>query len=448
MFNSKKNFRKEIIEAMEKDEDLEYSSLDDDKNNDASSIFSNVNTLDDYEYNSNSDESEDDYSSSAYSENDFESDSSESSNSENNSVITNKNNDDVDKESIFENTENEESSDDDSTDDVLLFQKRDYSVQNELNMIFHKFSEKPYYFLTDHRYTKNISLDENVTYNIQLFIHLLCNNTENDPYILFIQEFNKNNNDYNIPKFSYNLQIHTKKEDGFVDTTDLNNKIKEFVFNIFNISPEQMNEHSVSEINNSIYGFYKKDTNIIVGINGIPYVDMLTNDTPLLSHFFYKNIEDNVPKYCSSTIKNVLEFKEFYKKPINTECENMLRSNKWLWEIKNDKGSTTELPVIMFSSKIKENKIDIDKLNNAILPYRYEFGNLYMYTFSNEISFKKELFEKKEIQEYVIFKNNCLNEDLNSINKIWEDNSYNSLEFSLNKLKCLGIISHKFFHKL
>lgn len=451
MFNSKKNFKEEIKNEMSKD--LEYYK-DSDSNSDT-----NLENDSDYDNNSNLSyhisENTDENTNYSDTNSDTETDTDDSdyyNTSDNDTAITNRDistNSENSEENIQEYSDNSsDSSDNSSEEDVLLFQKHDYSIKDETNRLFHKFSEKPYYFLTEHKYTKKLKLDENITYNVQLFIHILCNNSENDPYLLFVQEYNKINNHYNIPKISYNLQIQTKNEDGYVDTMDLNNKIKEFIFRIFKISPEQIDETLLSDINDSLQGFYKKDDTIIAGINGIPYVSSLLTNTPILSHFFYDNIEHNVPNYCCTTIQNCLEFKEVYNIPISVECQNMLKSNKWLWEIKNSKGNTTELPIIMFSSGIKNDKIVLDKLNNAILPFRYETENLYMFTFSNKLVFKKEFFEKREIQEYIIFKNESLHGDINDINKLWEDNSFTSLDFSLNNSKCIGIISHKFFHKI
>ena len=235
-------------------------------------------------------------------------------------------------------------------------EKSVYILNEQDPTSLHIFSNKPYYYLSDYQteFTPDFEIINNDTITYYLYLYIVCNNTNYDPYLSCVLQYNEKSESYTFPKITYNP--YNLNDDETHDVY-IQNMCYDIIYPLFDIEETQVTEEFIDYTKDCFKGslYYEGMKHGYIGFNVEKFIHYLRGQSQNLSQHFHK--DQSIPKYtwvCLDEIRN----KRVYNVSIDSVVIDTFEENKWLCEIKNSKDEVTDVPKMLYSCILKKNKIE------------------------------------------------------------------------------------------
>ena len=327
--------------------------------------------------------------------------------------------DDYEDEEEYDDEEDEEDDDDDDDyedDDYEEDLDEDkYVLSQQEPSSLHIFTHKPYYYLSDAQTRFSPELDiamDKVDYF--LYIYIVCNNTNFDPYLACLLKYNESSKSYTFPIITYD-PISLKDD----ETHDIyiQNMCYEIIYPLFQIEETDVDsdfiEYTKDCFKGSLYHGGMKHGYLC--FNAEKFVRYLKGDFINLSEHFHKN--ETIPAYTWGCLNEITIKKRIHNVSVHPDVVDTFQEYEWLREIKNKDNENTAKPVMMYSCTIKNDVVDhtlTDKEKKQFLPpvsFHPVFGRVRLFTVELDESHSKTAFQ---MPRYIVFLEDTLTVDTGS----------------------------------
>jgi hypothetical protein len=325
--------------------------------------------------------------------------------------------------------------------------KNVYILNEQDPTSLHIFTEKPYFYLTDYQseFVPDFKITNNEPIKYYLYLYILCNNTNHDPYLSCLLEYDKKSTAYVFPEITYTPY---NLKDNETHDVYIKNMCYNIIYPLFNIEESEVTEEFIEYTEDCFKGSLYNDgmKHGYIAFNADKFVHYLKGNYQNLSQYFHK--DQTIPHYtwvCIDEISN----KRVYNASIHVDVTDTFRQYQWLREIKNEKDEATEIPKMLYSCTIKKSKIDtsmksIEKQRH-LPPVTIEKNIGRVRYFVNELDESHEL--PFEVPRYIVFLG-----DVKIIDNIENDGDLiksfqkerlriTSVEFKKNDRKIYGVFN-------
>lgn len=363
-------------EYIPSDNDINFHDLDDNYLNVSSSSDEDLGLMVDYLSDNNTDESSDigmvDYDDSSHENTDMEeSDHISHDSDSDNFTIYESDSSDL-KEDINDYYDSSDDDDESSYDSIDISKKsvkqirkipeKDWS-DNDKNVYLlneqdptslHIFTEKPYFYLTDYQseFVQDFKITNNDSIKYYLYLYIVCNNTNHDPYLSCLLEYDKKTKAYVFPEIKYTPY---NLKDNETHDVYIKNMCYDIIYPLFNIEESEVTEEFIKYTEDCFKGSLYNDgmKHGYIAFHADKFIHYLKGNYQNLSQYFHK--DQSIPQYtwvCMDEIKN----KRVYNASIHVDVTDTFDQYQWLREIKNEKDEVTEIPKMLYSCTIKKGK--------------------------------------------------------------------------------------------
>ena len=363
-------------EYIPSDNDINFDDLDDNYLNVSSSSDEDLGLMVDDFSDNNTDDSSDngmvDYDDSSHENTDMEESdyiSHDSDNDSDNFTIYESDSSDL-KEDINDYYDSSDDDDESSYDSIDISKKsvkqirkipeKDWS-DNDKNVYLlneqdptslHIFTEKPYFYLTDYQseFVQDFKITNNDSIKYYLYLYIVCNNTNHDPYISCLLEYDKKTKAYVFPEIKYTPY---NLKDNETHDVYIKNMCYDIIYPLFNIEESEVTEEFIKYTEDCFKGTLYNDgmKHGYIAFHADKFIHYLKGNYQNLSQYFHK--DQSIPQYtwvCMDEIKN----KRVYNASIHVDVTDTFDQYQWLREIKNEKDEVTEIPKMLYSCTIKK----------------------------------------------------------------------------------------------
>jgi len=227
----------------------------------------------------------------------------------------------------------------------------------------HIFTHNPYYYLSDAqtRFSPELDLDLDIKDKVDffLYIYIICNNTNFDPYLACLLKYDEASKSYSFPKITYDPV--SLKEDETHDVF-IQNMCYEIIYPLFQIDETQVTSEFIEYTKDCFKGSFKG----YLCFNAEKFLQYLKGNEKNLSEHFHK--QDTIPPYTWACIYEIVTKKRVHTIAIHPDVVDAFNEYEWLREIKNEHNENTEVPMMLYSCTIQNNKIDYSLDKTKMLP--------------------------------------------------------------------------------
>ena len=221
------------------------------------------------------------------------------------------------------------------------------------------FTRNPYYYLSDaqSRFSPDLtdSIKDSIPIEYFLYIYIVCNNTNFDPYLACLLKYDESSKSYTFPKIKYD-PLHLKDE----ETHDvyIQNMCYEIIYQLFEIEETQVTSEFIENTKDCFKGslFYEGMKSGYLCFNAEKFVRYLKGDSKNLSEYFHK--KEVIPMHTWACVYEITVNKKVHNVAVHPDVIDAFQEYEWLREIKNGKNENTTIPMMLYSCTIKNNKID------------------------------------------------------------------------------------------
>ena len=370
--------------------------------------------------------------------------------------------DDIEDGTIEENDENE---------------NRDIPIPMHPSL-HHIYSENAYYYeLEDVLEKSPLSIDlkgDNSPIDYYLYMYILVNNRDINPYILCLLEYNEENKLYQFPQIQYTpytIKIQNDEKEDNVHEIEINNLCFSKVTSVFNITDTDIHDDKLFEENEYLMkSILQHNSKQIIPIRTDNYVKYLTvnpNDTVItnLSQYYSSNNTTEPPRYAWCSLDEIMRKKKVYNHNIHPDVYELFLKNKMYHTIRDENMATVEIPRMMYSCFIPkkttthdQNEFITERNSNKLLPNMSQYDTYGdMYFFSDDLLHHEDYQSIYSIPRYIVFlgytsivgNNNQLITELNNNELIYSSVrfSYDINTFTGNKTTTIvGVVSPELFY--
>jgi hypothetical protein len=305
--------------------------------------------------------------------------------------------------------DDDESGDDDDTDIIANNwddnEKSIYALTeqepNTLQIFFHK----PYFYLSDAqtRFSTEVDILNSDPIEYILYVYIVCNNTNFDPYLACLLNYDEMSKSYTFPKIIYD-PISLKED----DTHDIfvQNMCYAIIYPLFQIDETQVTSDFIEKTKDCFKGslHYEGMKHGILGFNGGKFIKHLQGDYKNLSEHYHKKMV--IPPYTWACLHEILVNKRVHNISVHPDVQAVFNEYEWLKDIKTETNKNTEMPKMLYSCTIKDNKIyhsqtDIEK-SKYLPPVSYHPVLERIRFFTNELD-EVSSAESFQMPRYIVF---------------------------------------------
>jgi hypothetical protein len=340
----------------------------------------------------------------------------------------------------------------------------------------HIYSEKAYYYELEDILDKSpLTIDlkgDNSPIDYYLYMYILVNNRDVNPYLLCLLEYDEDNKLYQFPQIQYTpYSIKTAQDEkDNVHEIEINNLCFTKILSVFHIT--ETNIHDDQLFGDDEYlmkSVLQHNSKQIIPIRTDDYVKYLTtpsndaNTIMNLSQYYSSNDKTKPPQYVWCSLDEIMRKKKVYNNTIHSDVYELFLKNKMYHTIRDDNMSIAETPRMMYSCYIPENtrqnEFITERNNNTLLPNMssYEnYGDLYF--FSDDLLHMDDYqsIYIYSIPRYIVFLGTASILGDNELITSFHENQlpYNSVRFSyeINTLSghetttIVGVVSPELFY--
>ena len=218
------------------------------------------------------------------------------------------------------------------------------------------FSHKPYFYLSDAqtRLSPEVDILNSDPIEYALYIYIVCNNTNFDPYLACLLKYDEASKSYAFPKIIYD-PISLKEG----DTHDIyiQNMCYEIIYPLFQIDETQVTSEFIENTKDCFKGsiYYDGMKCGILGFNAEKFIRFLKGKYKTLSEHFHK--KTRVPSYTWACLHEIMISKRVHNISVHPDVRDTFSEYEWLREIKNERNENTEKPKMLYSCTIQDNKV-------------------------------------------------------------------------------------------
>jgi len=403
----------------------------------------------------------------------YEEDSEEDESENNNSI-----NDD--KESEYDESKEDESEYDDENLNTISFNHP--SIQ-------HIYSNRAYYYELEEKLQNSplkIELKgDNVPIDYYLYMYIIVNNRDINPYIICLLEYNETMENYQFPKITYTPYYakpkkdraeykRTEEEEEEEDNhaIEINNLCFSKLSSVFTINETDIHDNELFQEDDYLMNsILQHNFNNIIPIRSDSYVQYLksnSNDNTVtnLSQYYSTSDKNKPPQYVWCSLDEIMRKKRVYNHTIHPDVYELFSKNKMYHTILDENHSTVEIPRMMYSCFIPKKKTEFitDKYSYSLLPIMSQYKNYGdMYFFSDDLLHIDDYQYIFKISRYIVFIGEIgitvkddNNENNDTLITELNDNEliYNSVRFpyKINTVSgkknttIIGVVSSEFFY--
>jgi len=180
----------------------------------------------------------------------------------------------------------------------------------------------------------------------------------------------------------------------------------EIIYPLFQIDETQVTSDFLEKTKDCFKGslHYEGMKDGILGFNGEKFIKFLKGTHKTLSEHFHKNIL--VPPYTWGCLHEIMVNKRVHNISVHPDVQAIFNDYEWLKNIKTETNENTEIPMILYSCTIKEEKIhysqtDIEK-SKYLPPVSYHPVLERVRFFTNELD-EVSSAESFQMPRYIVF---------------------------------------------
>ena len=313
------------------------------------------------------------------------------------------------------------------------------------------FTHNPHYYLTDAqtRFSPDIEILDSNPINYFLYIYILCNNTNFDPYLACLLQYDEPSKSYTFPKIKYE-PISLK--DGETHDVYIKNMCYEIIYPLFQIEEIHVTSEFIEHTKDCFKGsmLYDGMEHGYLCFNAEKFIRYLKGDYKNLSEHFHK--KEEIPGYTWACMYEIVTTNRVNNVAIHSDVIDTFREYDWLRDIKNKQNENTELPMMLYGCKIKNNKIDQTMTDSEKKKFLPPVSNFSIFKkvrfFTNELTTKQGAFQ---MPRYIVFlgKLKSIEDDVTK-KTVFEDKemlNINSVTFKLENVALYGVFSSDCMYK-
>ena len=283
----------------------------------------------------------------------------------------------------------------------------------------HIFNDKPYYYLTDSQsqFIPEFDSVENEPINYYLYLYIVCNNTNYDPYLSCMLQYDEQSKMYNFPSFTYKP---IALDDEQTHDTYILNMCYDIIYPLFNIDETNVTDEFLDYSKDCFKGsyYYENMSHGYIAFNVEKFIAYLKGPSKTLSDHFHK--QDKTPKYSWAILDEIVNQKKIHNIGIHPDVRDTFDNYEWIKDIRNEENEVTEIPKMLYSCIVKKNKIETkltEKEQRRMLPPKSNISgldNVYAFIESIDDAQYSEIFN---VPRYVIFLGNMKKMDNETIDE-------------------------------
>lgn len=318
----------------------------------------------------------------------------------------------------------EYSSSDEDNDSISNFNwnqdaKMVYVLASQEPSATHIFNEKPYYYLTDSQsqFIPEFDSVDREPVNYYLYLYILCNNTNYDPYLSCMLQYDEQSKMYNFPSFTYKP---IALDDNQTHDTYILNMCYDIIYPLFDIHETDVTEEFLDYSKECFKGsyYYENMSHGYIAFNVEKFIAYLKGPSKTLSEHFHK--QDKTPKYSWAILDEIVNQKKIHNIGIHPDVRDTFDNYEWIKDIRNEENEVTEIPKMLYSCIVKKNKIDTkltEKEQRRLLPPKSNINgldNVYVFIDSVDDAQYSEIFS---VPRYAVFLGNMKKLDNETIDE-------------------------------